>query len=83
MWYERIPARREAWQYTGSIDLLPQELLPAIRLTGGQCFLMIPQGLMECAVGDWIVRGGNGEIYICPDDVFRLSYRPAPEQNRS
>ena len=83
MWFERIPERREAWQYTGDIELLPDELLPVIRLTGGPCFIMTPQGLLECAVGDWIIRDGKGEIYVCRDDIFRLSYRPAPEQNRS
>jgi hypothetical protein len=27
-------------------------------------------------VGDWIIREAEGEIYPCPDDVFRVAYDP-------
>ena len=30
-------------------------------------------------MGDWIVRGEKAGIYICRDDTFRLSYRPAAD----
>jgi len=25
-------------------------------------------------LGDWIMKGVKGEIYVCPKDVFELSY---------
>jgi CheY-like chemotaxis protein len=79
MWIEPIPERLEAWRYTGDINLLPDELMPVIRLTGGLCVMNSVQGPIECAVGDWIVCGAKGGIYICRDDTFRLSYSPAPD----
>jgi nicotinamide-nucleotide amidase len=36
--------------------------------------VMTTQGIMEGKPGDWLMQGVAGEIYVCPDDVFRQSY---------
>ena len=33
---------------------------------------------MAGRTGDWLIAGVVGEVYICPDDVFRRSYDVVP-----
>lgn len=30
------------------------------------------------SVGDWIIRGVQGELYPCKPDIFSATYEPAP-----
>lgn len=32
------------------------------------------EGVMRGDVGDWIIRGVNGEFYPCKDDIFQKTY---------
>lgn len=32
------------------------------------------EGQMRCSLGDWIIRGVNGELYNCAPDVFEKTY---------
>lgn len=43
--------------------------------------IVIPtlEGEMRATVGDWIIRGVQGEFYPCRDDIFRATYEPAAE----
>jgi hypothetical protein len=34
------------------------------------------EGRMLVRPGDWIIRGIQGEIYPCRDDIFRATYEP-------
>ena len=38
--------------------------------------LRIPtlEGMMEAKIGDWIIKGVNGEIYPCKPDIFEKTY---------
>jgi len=40
--------------------------------------LSIPtlEGEMICRIGDWIIRGVNGEFYPCKPDIFEKTYEP-------
>lgn len=35
------------------------------------------EGTMTAQVGDWIIRGVNGEHYPCKPDIFEKTYEPA------
>ncbi len=35
------------------------------------------EGTMRAAVGDYVIRGVNGEIYPCKPDIFAKTYEPA------
>ena len=35
------------------------------------------EGVMRGEVGDWIIRGVNGEFYPCKPEVFDKTYEPA------
>lgn len=32
------------------------------------------EGDMECRMGDWIIKGVNGEFYPCKPDIFEKTY---------
>ena len=32
------------------------------------------EGLMRGKPGDWVIEGVVGEVYVCPDGIFRQSY---------
>jgi len=34
------------------------------------------EGVMRAEVGDWIIRGVNGEFYPCKPDIFGKTYEP-------
>jgi len=35
------------------------------------------EGDMKASVGDWIIKGINGEFYPCKPDIFEKTYEPA------
>ena len=39
------------------------------------------EGVMRAGPGDWLIRGVQGEIYPCKDEVFRETYEPVYEAN--
>lgn len=34
------------------------------------------EGVMRADVGDWIIRGVQGELYPCKPDIFDATYEP-------
>lgn len=37
------------------------------------------EGVMTASVGDWIIRGVQGEFYPCKPDIFAATYEPVRE----
>ena len=35
------------------------------------------EGKMSAAIGDWIIKGVQGEMYPCKDEIFEATYSPA------
>ncbi len=35
------------------------------------------EGVMTTSLGDWIIKGVNGEFYPCKPDIFEMTYEPA------
>jgi hypothetical protein len=35
-----------------------------------------PVGIMTGNVGDYIIKGMNGELYLCKKDIFEKTYEP-------
>jgi hypothetical protein len=46
------------------------------RMPDGHCTMQITtlEGVMEASIGDWIIRGIQGEVYPCKPDIFNESY---------
>jgi hypothetical protein len=32
------------------------------------------EGVMRASLGDWVIKGVNGEFYPCKPDIFALTY---------
>lgn len=41
---------------------------------GGKVVIQTLEGEMRASVGDWIIKGVNGEFYPCKPDIFALTY---------
>jgi len=41
------------------------------------------EGTMLGNPGDWLIRGVQGELYPCKDEIFRLTYEPLSELEES
>ena len=37
------------------------------------------EGIMTASIGDWVIKGVNGEFYPCKPDVFEKTYIPVEE----
>lgn len=38
------------------------------------------EGVMNASVGDFIIKGVNGEFYPCKPDIFEKTYEPADNE---
>lgn len=75
----------EAVQYDGDTGNLPYEMGVTIcrSYAGGSCFLPVDGHIIECRVGDWIVREPltdlNGhKLYPVAAEEFTKRFHPAP-----
>lgn len=41
---------------------------------GGKVIIQTLEGEMRASVGDWIIKGVNGEFYPCKPDIFEKTY---------
>lgn len=79
--FRKKPVEIEAVQWTG------QDSYETVRDFAGGSFicwhihhdavsLQTPEGVMAAGLGDWIIRGVKGEIYLCKADIFEATYEP-------
>lgn len=79
--YRKKPVVIEAVQWDGQnypeIKAFVGESLDEAWSVGGYCFINTLEGRMNCAPGDWVIRGVKGEFYPCKPDIFEETYEPA------
>lgn len=39
------------------------------------------EGVMRADIGDWIIKGVQGELYPCKPDIFAATYEPAERED--
>lgn len=75
--YRKKPVVIEAIQWIGqdisdvlefSDDIVWMSLHPS------KLSIKTPEGEMKASMGDWIIKGVNGEVYPCKDDIFQKTY---------
>lgn len=84
MFFQKRPRVIEAFQYVGqqvTNQQLPQWFIDAIDVGNvmvhdGAVTIATLEGMMSAALGDWIIKGVQGEIYPIKDDIFRQTYEP-------
>lgn len=89
--YRKKPVVVEAFQFTAQPwDQFPEWIrepkAPSVvygddKEGEGGYFLAILtlEGTMTAHVGDWIIRGVNGELYPCKPDIFEKTYELVEE----
>ena len=72
MKYRKKPVIIEAFQFDGDL----QDRAGTFYVTGPASELYIDtlEGTHHASVGDYIIRGVNGEIYPCKPDIFQKTY---------
>jgi hypothetical protein len=85
MKYRSKPVVIEAWQFnSGDYESMPVWLrdyrdktlnLPCLVTDDGNAMLVPTlEGTMRASLGDWIIKGTEGELYPCKDSVFKTKY---------
>ena len=76
--FRKKPVVIEAIQFTGHNDL---EVADFVGKNGRDPITAYPswlietlEGTMEARVGDWIIKGVQGEFYPCKPDIFEQTY---------
>lgn len=76
--YRKKPVVIEAVQYDGtdeSVDwLYPQLVSGEIGRNAQGLYIKILEGVMKADIGDYIIKGVNGEFYPCKADIFNMTY---------
>ena len=64
-----------------ALQLTPLNIDEAERFVGGdfgnsdgKCVIATLEGAMICSMGDFIIKGVNGEFYPCKPDIFEKTY---------
>jgi hypothetical protein len=73
-----IGAPMPEW-FTAALEAKTVEPLPPAQLgdlNWGSDGLVVHtlEGQMSADIGDWIIKGVEGELYPCKDSIFRVSY---------
>ena len=86
MFFKKKPVIIEAIQWDGKIKTLQQLSamgMETSQYAAGGAFVEIAslhiktlEGEHLVQVGDWIIRGVQGEFYSCRLDIFELTYEP-------
>ncbi len=81
--FRKKPVVIEAIRFTGHNDEEIERFVgaagfdpPAARPT---FIIHTLEGDMTAEVGDWVIKGVNGEFYPCKPDVFQKTYEPVEE----
>ena len=76
--FRKKPALIEAVQWDGDFNTA-SAFMDCEFSVGDDKSLFIPtlEGEMEAHVGDWIIRGVQGEFYPCKPDIFEQTYEVA------
>ena len=75
--YRKKPVEIEAVQWTGDnlAELREMEEFNAVHTCfGGELRIKTLEGTMFASVGDYIIKGVQGEFYPCKPDIFEQTY---------
>lgn len=86
MTYRKKPVTVEAFQYDGDFKnsdgkwYIPNWAIDAFKsgtmffMCAGELYIKTLEGNYHVSVGDFIIRGVQGELYPCKPDIFAKTY---------
>lgn len=90
MKYKKKPVVIEAFKYDGDLKgadgkyYVPEWAVTAFKnacmqYVDGELYIATLEGDMKASVGDYIIKGVEGEIYPCKPDIFEKTYEKVNE----
>ena len=78
--YRKKPVIIEAIQWNGK-NLSEIDKFTKNKVKNHESVLIIPtlEGDMEASIGDYIIKGVNGEFYPCKPNIFAKTYEEVTE----
>lgn len=86
MYYRKLPVVIQAIMWDGTnYDELCEKLMNFAKFSEyrpdvNYLYISTLEGVMQASIGDYIVRGVNGEFYPCKNDIFLKTYEKVPEE---
>lgn len=62
------------FDFLGESKNYPECKIGGIDPSSGKFMIKTLEGDMITNIGDWIIKGVNGEFYPCKDDIFKKTY---------
>ena len=80
--YRKKPVLIEAVQWLGQRSLghiheFVQDCDREVLIDNDQLIIPTLEGDHKANLGDWIIKGVQGELYPCKPDIFEATYEPA------
>lgn len=76
--YRKKPVTIEAVPWTGNnLAEINEFMKKFIRVIGLTLEIPTLEGNMKASLGDYIIKGVNGEFYPCKPDIFAKTYEEA------
>ena len=80
-YYRKKPVIIEAFRY--GFDQAPewwlQTRMNQAYTVNEDTFIVTLEGDMKVGLGDWVIKGVQGELYPCKNDIFLKTYEKAVE----
>ena len=86
--FRKKPVIIEAEQFTNEAPDYAFNFITCNKTAGfnedGSKFIKIQtlEGIMKADIGDWIIKGVNGEFYPCKPDIFEATYEMVDAKTR-
>lgn len=78
--FRKIPVEIEAVQFNNdnpneAFNFISCNRVAGFNSDGSKCIIIQTlEGNMKAEIGDWIIKGVNGEFYPCKPDIFEKTY---------
>lgn len=81
-WTGSPESAEEIANFIGATDDKPLIHTPSAETVwSGTLIISTLEGDMTASVGDWIIRGVQGEFYPCKPDIFEATYDEVEDEN--
>ena len=68
------PVEVSAWEITPELEMLVKDKIMHLRGMNPEVRVKTPEGTMIGKFGDYLIRGVEGEYYICKREIFWKTY---------
>lgn len=79
--FRKKPVIIEAIQWNGRNEMEVARFIGGnLEMDDDELLIHTLEGTMKALVGDYVIKGVNGEFYPCKPDIFEKTYDPVAEE---